>query len=283
MPYLPFAERATVHDGVFRWRLGVRPLDLAEWFEFGADALGSHGWIAEKQRVMEQHPTTAFAVLDDIEPESHEVAEAIAAHLAVHHVDQPRHLDTALHPLDAAARLVAEDLVLMVERNGRLVCGGGSVCFPNRWDLHAKLGRTMAEVHEPVADLNRQLAGPVDRFLDRLTPDRAYWRLGWGVLDVPHGYTPIDGSAGPRPDHPTPEDLFLRVERETLRRFPATHCVLFTIRTYVMPLRGLVRPELRGALATALAAMPDDIRRYKDVQDHVDALVDELHRTPLRS
>ena len=145
-------------------------------------------------------------------------------------------LDPTLHPLDAAARLVPEDLVLLVERDGQLVFGGGSVCFPNRWDLRSKLGLTMAGVHAPVDRLNDQLEAPIDSFFDRLTPDRSFWRLGWGVLDTPDWYTPVDGTAAPRPVAPAPDQHFLRVERETLRRFPDTGCVLFTIRTYVTPI-----------------------------------------------
>ena len=86
--------------------------------------------------------------------------------------------------------------MLLVERDGRLVFGGGSVCFPNRWDLRSKLGLSMAGVHAPVAQLNEQLEAPIDSFFDRLTPQRSFWRLGWGILDTPDWYTPLDGTAG---------------------------------------------------------------------------------------
>jgi dimethylamine monooxygenase subunit A len=267
----------------FRWRLGVRPLDLRDWIELGPDADAA---IAAKSRLNAEHPDTVFAVLDDVEPESHEVAAALVEHLARRWPD--RHgdaaLDPALHPLDAAARLVPEDLVLLVERGGRLVFGGGSVCFPNRWDLRSKLGLSMAGVHAPVAQLNEQLEMPIDAFFDRLTPQRSFWRLGWGILDTPDWYTPIDGTAGPRPSDPAPDQLFLRVERETLRRFPATNCVLFTIRTYVAPI-GVVAGDADVArrLADSLAALPDDVRGYKDVRATADVLIASLRGSPSES
>ena len=263
MPHLPFTERGSLVDGEFRWRLGVRPLDLVDWVQFGDDA---DAWIDQKRTLCTEHHDTVFAVVDDVEPESREVADALTDHLGQRWPSRSRWLDPALHPLDAAARLVPEDLVLMVERDGRLIFGGGSVCFPNRWDLRSKLGRTMAEVHEPVPELNRQLESAIDRFLDRLTPAQAYWRLGWGLLDVADGYTPIDGTAVPRPRSIEPDGLFLRVERETLRRFPKTGCVLFTIRTYVHPVMSAVTSEAdRVALATTLDAMSETIRKYKDL------------------
>lgn len=265
------------HDATgFRWRLGVRPLDLVDWIELGRDADGA---ISAKARLMQEHPDTVFAVLDDVEPESSEVASALVEHLRRRWPDRygAAELDASLHPLDAAARLVPEDLVLLVERGGRLVFGGGSVCFPNRWDLRSKLGLSMAGVHAPVARLNEQLEAPIDSFFDRLTPKRSFWRLGWGVLDTADWYTPIDGTAAPRPLDPAPEDLYLRVERETLRRFPATNCVLFTIRTYVTPIPDVASdPDVAHRLAHSLATLPDDVRVYKDVTTTAHALIDSL-------
>jgi dimethylamine monooxygenase subunit A len=267
----------------FRWRLGVRPLDLHDWIELGPDADAA---IAAKSALNAEHPDTVFAVLDDAVPESSEVAAALVEHLRRRWPDRYGDcgLDPALHPLDAAARLVPEDLVLLVERGGRLVFGGGSVCFPNRWDLRSKLGLSLAGVHAPVAQLNEQLETPIDAFFDRLTPQRSFWRLGWGILDTPDWYTPIDGTAGPRPADPAPDQLFLRVERETLRRFPVTNCVLFTIRTYVAPI-GLVAGDADVArrLADSLAALPDDVRGYKDVRATADALIATLRGTQLQS
>lgn len=277
LPYLPFMDGpALSDDSNFRWRLGVRPLELADWIELGADADAA---IAAKHRLMAQHPDTVFAVLDDVEPESVEVAEALVAHLCQRWPDRygDVELDPSLHPLDAAARLVPEDLVLLVERDGRLVCGGGSVCFPNRWDLRSKLGLSMAGVHAPVAKLNEQLEAPIDGFFDRLTPERSFWRLGWGILDTPDWFTPIDGTAAARPLAPGPDEHFLRVERETLRRFPITNCVLFTIRTYVSPITSVAQDtDVAGRLAASVAALPDDVRTYKDVVTSADALIGML-------
>jgi hypothetical protein len=276
-PYLPFMDGPAPNGpDSFRWRLGVRPLDLADWIELGPDADAA---IGAKPQLMVEHPDTVFAVLDDVEPESSEVAEAMIEHLRARWPDRygDAELDPSLHPLDAAARLVPEDLVLLVERDGRLVFGGGSVCFPNRWDLRSKLGLSMAGVHAPVAQLNEQLEAPIDSFFDRLTTQRSFWRLGWGILDTPDWYTPVDGTASPRPSSPGPDDHFLRVERETLRRFPATNCVLFTIRTYVAPIPAVAgNVDVAGRLADAVASLPGDVQGYKGVVTSADSLIARL-------
>jgi hypothetical protein len=283
-PYLPFMDGPAPNTPeAFRWRLGVRPLDLRDWIELGADA---DAGIAAKPRLMADHPDTVFAVLDDVEPESTEVADALLEHLRERWPDRyaDAALESSLHPLDAAARLVPEDLVLLVERDGQLVFGGGSVCFPNRWDLRSKVGLSMAGVHAPVAQLNEQLEAPIDSFFDRLTPARSFWRLGWGILDTPDWYTPLDGTALPRPPSPGPDDHFLRVERETLRRFPRTNCVLFTIRTYVAPIPAVAGDDdVARRLADAVASLPGDVRSYKDVVRSADALISRLRGNPGQS
>jgi hypothetical protein len=270
IPYRPWLDRGHVVDGAFRWRLGARPLDLADWIELGQDATGPDGWIAQKDRVMAHHASTAFVVADGIEPECQEIAGALLAHLRSRWPERydDAALDPGLHPLDAAARLVPEDLVVMVVRDGRLLFGGGSVCFPNRWDLLSKVGAPLAAVHEPVAQLNDQLGQAVDAFFARLRPERSFWRMGWGILDTADGYAPVDGTAGPRPAEPTIDDLHVRVERETLRRFPRTDAVLFTLRTYISPLRAVVAdPENRAGIARIVDAMPADVRGYKEITD----------------
>ena len=104
-----------------------------------------------KARLNAEHPATVFAAMDDVERESQQVADALLDHLHTRFPDRYANAVLApdLQPLDAAARLVPEDLVLMVERDGRLVFGAGSVCFPNRWDLRSKIGLSLADVHRP--------------------------------------------------------------------------------------------------------------------------------------
>ena len=279
MGYRPYVA------GPFRWRLGLRPLDEREWLEI--DSPDTEAQMAEKYRVLAEHHPTAVAVLDDVTEESIEIRQAIVEHLGAtfpEHLARYRSTSTevtgaaaagksleagAMHPLEEAARLVTEDLAILVERDGRLVFGGGVVCFPNRWDLRSKLGLSLDAVHAPVARLNEQLADPIDRFFERLTPDRGYWRLGWGVLDTAELYQAVDGTAAPRPGAAVAlDDVHVRVERETLRRFGRTGVVLFTIRTHLTPLAEIRSDPAHAALlAEAVAALPEDVAGYKQLDD----------------
>lgn len=272
-PYEPYLEAS----GTFRWRLGLRPLDLEHWIEID-DRYDDE--IAQKHQVMRRHPGTAFLVDDDAATTAacEEVRDLVVEHLRTRVGGRLADVrpDGGLHPLDAAARLVQEDLVVMVERDGELVCTGGSVCFPNRWDLASKLGLPMRDIHEPVARLNTEIGDAIDRSLERLAVDRPFWRLGWGLIDTDELYQPVDGTAPPGLEMPTPEQFHLRVERETLRRLPATGAVLFTIRTHLTPLPLVAGDGSGEALAAALASMPDVVAEYKGLDRVAPAIVDWL-------
>ena len=171
------------------WRLGLRLLDLADWIELGDDYATE---LAAKAVVREHHPDTVFVALPEASSACQEILDVLVDHLTG---TWPEHFcrrgsvvengltgesvavdGQSLHPLDAASRLVQEDLVVMVERDDRLVFGAGSVCFPNCWDLRSKLGLSLRDVHAPVSLLNDQLGDTIDKFA-RLTPERSFG--GW--------------------------------------------------------------------------------------------------------
>lgn len=60
----------------------------------------------------------------------------------------------------------------------------------------------------------------------------------------------------------TAETLYLRTERQTLRRLPRTGAIVFTIRVYQTQLAGLVKePGVPGRLASAIRSWPEDVAR----------------------
>lgn len=287
--YAPYADGP---GGPFRWRLALRPLDVADWIEVGEHYERD---VRRKREVQALHPDTVFAAMPSAFDACVEVRDAIAGHLVDRFPDDfARDGDAVLnhrldervlvddpdrHPLEVAARLVQEDLIVMIEapggakathrqgpHAGELVFAAGSVCFPNRWDLASKLGKSLALVHEPVSRLNEQLGDPIAKFFDRLTPAKSFWRLGWGVLDTDDLYQPLDGTAAPRSGRVGLDDLVVRIERETLRRFPRTGAVLFTIRTYTRSLRDVAAGAPMARLLEALTTMPDDIAAYKQLE-----------------
>ena len=165
--------------------------------------------------------------------------------------------------LEGTARSAWEDMCLLVRRPGddvyRLV--GAAVAFPTDWRPADKLGLPLVALHRPIHGYAEQLASGVDHFMAKLAPGPIFGRSNWFVSPVPDlrwledrpdgeafaGLT--DGNAGER--------LFVRCERQTLRRLPETGAILFTIGVYLAPL-GTLSDANVGRLAEALATIPPE-------------------------
>ncbi len=233
--------------------MGTRALDPGAWLLVDDDRPRD---LALKATLLAERHDEVFAALDS--PAVHAASAEVLALVTEATGSQP---DSALHSLDAAGRLVQEDLCVLVLRDGAPHLDAASLCFPSYWRLADKLGRPLAEVHAPVAHYADELATKVDRFLDRLPPDRPVWRRNWSVHDDPSYFLP--DPTPPRAVRP-PEGLWLRSERQTLRRLRTPGTVLFTIRTQQVPLAVLAaRPDIAHGLAAAIAAWSPALAAYK--------------------
>jgi hypothetical protein len=285
--YLPFEA------GPHRLRVGTRTLDPAAWVELGDDA---DAQLAEKRRLLQERHGEVVAVADadpgpgPVRAAGQELLDALVAHLLEHHparyalrageVVDPRdgtgylpRQRAGLHPVDLAARLVPEDLCLHLPgRDGVLRLVAASVAFPSRWVLAEKVGRAVGEVHAPVPGYAGAIGGPVDRVLERLEPARGLWRLNGSVLDDPALFQPRR-PARVRPAR-VPDDVVLRVERQTLRRLPVSGAVVFTIRTHVDPLAALADDDAaRARVAGWLQGLPGDLAAYKGLGELAPAVL----------
>ncbi|MFA5120769.1 DUF3445 domain-containing protein [Zavarzinia sp.] len=294
IPYVPFST------GPYRIQMGLAGLDLDDWIQIDEHYRAE---IEEKQRLLATRHGDVFGALPGTEQMGAEVLALLIEHLCrrfperfrvegddeflVDRIDGWRHplRDFSLHPLDRAARLVQEDLALMHSAGEgepyRLVAG--SVCFPSRWDLAEKLGKPLEAVHGPVPGYKGKLAAPMDRFFALLKEDRPVWRTNWSLHDDPALFQPAPH--GDRVITPpiTAADvgrrIYLRSERQTLRRLAVTGAILFTIRTYRCPLEQVAaEPELAAVLAEAIDALPPETLAYKGMTAHKPALLAYLHQ-----
>ncbi len=260
--------------------MNIKPLDESRWFEPGADLAAR---LEAKRHLLGTRHGDVFATLPHAATPAAELLGMMAPHLARHHPSLYRLKDTrlgvvstgeewdvdtpALHPLDIAGRLVAEDICLLQAIDGRIVLTAASLCAPARWRLADKLGRPLSAIHAPVPDYAETLAAPVDRFLASLKPERPVWRLNWGLTDDPAPFQPEPSGAAPSlTAADAGEKLWLRVERQTLRRLPQSGAVVFTIRTYITRLDRVVGSRDQAmALANAIRDMSPAMQAYKQI------------------
>ena len=248
-------------DGEFRHRVGVRPLDLSGWLPSDEETGPT---IAMKRALLAERRDEVVACTDGGEAVAEEAAHLVAVWRGADLKDR------GIDALVEAALLVADDLTVLgptdVE-DGAPRFVAGVVCAPSRWSLRSKMGRTMLETHEPVPRYAEHIGSAVDTVLRRLSPDRPVWRSNWTLVDHPALFQP-EVPDGPLVDDPS--QLWVRMERETLRRLPRTGGILFTIRGFQQPLPDYVARgrEQARIVRDLVARLPDDVARYKSVLPH---------------
>ena len=143
----------------------------------------------------------------------------------------------------------------------RLVCG--CVCFPSSWALEEKIGRPIEEIHDVVPALNASIGRQIATFLSRIKPGVSWTRSNWGLSRSPErNQHPVRRT--PRLDATvTLNEVFFRVEEQSLVALPKCGGILFGIRLKIFPLGEYSRTEAGLKLAGALETMPDEMARYK--------------------
>ncbi|MGI9499545.1 MAG: heme-dependent oxidative N-demethylase family protein, partial [Geminicoccaceae bacterium] len=184
-------------------------------------------------------------------------------------------------PLVLAGRLVQEDFCLLQKRDGRYILTAAVLCFSAHWSLAEKIGRPLLDIHEPVPGFAEQLGSPVERLFERLDAARPVQRLNWSLVDTDDLYLPPSHRKAPvaLALGDIGERLWLRVERQTLRRLPITGAVVFGIRTHVTPIRQAIdMPEAADALIQRLHELPVPMLTYKNLVSIRPALLAYLER-----
>lgn len=227
-------------------QLGLRPIAAADWL---IDSPERESRLAEKARLMAQCPALVFQALPGTEAAQAEALETLRAHLRL-----PSPAVESSAPLDAAAHLVEEDLCLLQPIAGEYRLTAASVASPSYWRLADKIGKELLAIHDPVPALRARIGTRMRQFFHSLPPGRIFMRGNWFIHASKALFRLPEDLRPPRAGEPFAlERLYLRCERQTLRRLPKSGAVLFTIRVDVDPLAALAeRPDLAADLHAAL-------------------------------
>jgi hypothetical protein len=275
--------------GPYRMAMDLVAVPEAAWFEFDQCYLVE---MAERRRLLSTAHEEVFVTTPVSDAAREEALEPIVAALTSYHPDWfsrdgsevRNHLTGevwdlgSVDALELAGRLVQEDLCLVQNSDLGPIFTAAVLCFPSRWRLMDKIGKPLSAVHGPVPLYADRLARPVDRFMRHLKPGHIASRLNWSLLDDPTLFQPggkwrVDGGSGINREN-AGSQVFLRVERQTLRRLPISEAVLFGIRVHVHPLdRVIDRPDRAKALADAVRALPAEVQHYKSLLPFREALL----------
>ncbi|MBE9169640.1 DUF3445 domain-containing protein [Pleurocapsales cyanobacterium LEGE 06147] len=274
--------------------MGLKPLKWQDWIEIDDQFVA---YLTRKQELFQDRYPEVFASLSSSEAGQKEVLDLLLDYLPQRFPqyyqrrgDRIENIlmqqfwnisDFEAKPLDLAGRLVQEDLCLMRSSPDGYILIAASVCFPSNWRLEDKLGQPLDQIHKPVPQYTEKLEDSTNNFFDHLKVDCPVYRLNWTIVDTSE--LSLRGSKSfSQLDEITVENagekLWIRVERQTLRRLEKSNHVLFTIRTYLYPLSIVEsNPAIAQNLSTAIQQMPSEIQRYKHLLAIRKILLDYLN------
>lgn len=244
-------ELAMAGRGGGALRMGLSRVAETEWLQRSFDR-------AARAAAFDRYPE-AFRSLPGADAAGREVATMVGA-------------DGGLR---AAARATWEDLCLLQPIGDEYILTAAAVAFPTDWRIEDKIGRPLAAIHAPIHGYADQLSAGVDHFFRSLQPGPIFGRANWFVVaDDAWRYMP-DGDPATRFAQVTPDTagntLFLRCERQTLRRLPESGAILFTIGIAVAALDTLSAALVRR-VSSALSMGPDGEHARRAAPYYADAL-----------
>lgn len=292
------APAHTPYDGSSKpFGIGLKPLDPNYWIE--ADQHLEH-YLCEKDRLYDADPGAVFCALPDTDDATKEVLDRLVTHLAGNHQMSHRIDGTHVHIgnsgrvvniaddtvpiLWRAARLVQEDLCLMRRHVDSWRLAAAALAFPSSWKLADKIGRPMADIHAPVPGFAGRMAQIIERIFDNLDDAQPVVRFNWSIYDNEALFhpEPHEGRSWRTGEALDPDQVFLRIERQTLTKLPMSGDILFTIRIHVDPISSLKgrkdREMLCQSMGKELMALDPDQLSYKAMQRHREMLTDLLGR-----
>lgn len=239
---LPFAPWMEPHS----WRMpGVQPLDPAQWLVVD-DAFA--GQMAERERAIRERPELVHALLPEAREAAEECLEAVLnflPNLPGYQINEQSVIrpDGAQVPIDrknpllTLGRTIQDDICLMLPGETEHVLGGAILCFPASWTLAQKIGRPLVRIHKHVQKYDDSIGIRVQRMFDAIRPERPMWRANAHLEDSPELFAVRDETTPHATKSANPR--YLRSERQTLMRLPASGAVVFSIHTWMVEVENL--------------------------------------------
>ena len=275
----------------FKLKLGLRPRAESQWLPhidlFGDDAERA-AQVNQKANLFDDKHAAVFAALPAARAASAELLELVTDHICRYHPSPPPPVDPAQHPLEAAASLLPEDILLLAPRGDadshnpeRILwhLEAAALAFPAHWVLAEKMDQPLQAIHHPVPHFDERLATPVDRFFTAMQVGPISSRLNWSLQIGDQLFTPQRTARQPATADNDLGALFLRMENQTLRKLPDSGYVVFTIRTHLLPMAQW--QDDRDALQSMLDIMHQmspATQRYKGVELYAPIIRDGLRR-----
>lgn len=305
LPYRPFRW------GPYHITMGLRTMKWDEWIELDNHYSRYH---ADKKLRIEERGSKCCRTDPDprVFDGAVELLEELSAYLSERYPSMFRKTDVGVDnlftnesfdirpdhlslnggpkedPMQLAARLTQDDLAIMFEKeDGQYYLLAGAILLAGFWRLEDKFGMPLSEIHTSgdVPGFKQKLEKGMMNFFRRVKPDAPVLRNNYFIQvddELPWsssiGSEDSDGIGWFTAEkNKAIQHHYFRSERQSLRRLPRSGGVVFTIRTYFLPITEVAKePYVPGRLASAVRSWGDDVAKYKGRDRYGDVLVEYL-------
>jgi hypothetical protein len=293
----------------YRWAsvdftLGLAPVRRSEWIQFSP----LHGDnMREKRSRLSAQRDRYYRTLPESLHAQRELRERVVAHLAADHADRYTLAgstltsrqeslawdldDPRVEPLCQLSEVIEEDFMLLQELDGAMRISASSNAYSSSGRLVSAVGQNVHWAHIPVPTLSDKLGVRIDRVLSSVHEDTPCERFNWQVTPMATLFFPHDPhqanadamhavrDALCREPQGAGELLFIRVERQTLSRLPASRAVAFSLHTYSDPLSVLeADPQAARSMLRLLEGYSESRWHYSEMDIVREPLLDYLRR-----
>ena len=184
------------------------------------------------------------------------LAERTAATLGLFNQHDDYQLFTECNGIKDLGLAIEDDVVIM--HKGKLeAC---FVAFPSSWNAGEKVGKTLNELHEPIAD-NEALVRASEGIMRAMSSGQSFHRYTWGISSL-SGYS--NHPSYERPDFDSLDDLTFRVEHERTATVIKDTTAVFLIHVDIYPLKEVLKTDF-GLIKESIDSMSDNVLEYKNL------------------
>ena len=257
-------------------KIGLSPIPNSGWLEI--DDLFCSEIQIKKNLFNTKHNEVYLDTPESIDSQK-ETLNSIMENLELYH---PAHLNKIkanqkylpnLTPLETAALLVQEDLIIMMPRNKEYFLSAASLCSPSNWSLNNKFNKSLLDLHEHVPSYKSSIGDKVNHLFTKLPENKIFQRFNWSIYESPDLFQPAKNKKVIKRSKSinkrnAGDKLFVRVERQTIKRLTLTKSIVFTVRIHVTPLYQLKQDMLLlTSLKKGIENISLPLKRYKSLDE----------------
>ena len=260
-------------------RIGLKPINTKNWLEIDDNFKNENNL---KKNLLSSKRHEVFQANNNSFSAQNELLKMVTEHLKKYHSEKYSFkdqnifikttgetinlLDSNTPPIETASLLVQEDLILMIPKENKFYLEAAVLTSPSHWSLLEKFSKNLIDLHEGVPGYEEKIGSRVEEIFNKLPSDRILERLNWSIYDSPELFQPVGSKPEVTMKRKDIRDLYLRVERQTIRKLPDQGSIVFTVRVHVDPLLSISKEhDLLDDLNLAIASLPQEMKEYKAI------------------